>query len=89
MIRDDRLLISRYRKGQGPDVPLGKFDYMIEGMMIGGFSLVVVLADYRVTRVKTFMIDYDGIVYEKDLGQHSHRQKKWSSTIRPRRRAHI
>jgi Protein of unknown function (DUF2950) len=25
--------------------------------------------------VKTFMIDYDGIVYENDLGQHSHRQK--------------
>jgi hypothetical protein len=58
-------------KGQGPDARLGKLDYMIEGAMIGGFALVAVPADYRVTGVKTFMVDYDGIVYQKDLGSDS------------------
>jgi hypothetical protein len=36
--------------------------------MIGGFALVAAPAEYRVTGVKTFMVSYDGVVYEKDLG---------------------
>jgi hypothetical protein len=58
-------------KGQGPAAPLGHLDYMIEGAMIGGFALVAVPADYRVTGVKTFMVDYNGVVYQKDLGPDS------------------
>jgi hypothetical protein len=57
--------------GQGPDAPLGKLDYMIEGAMIGGFALAAVPADYRVTGVKTFIVSYDGLVYQKDLGPDS------------------
>ncbi|HVN21388.1 MAG TPA: DUF2950 domain-containing protein [Dongiaceae bacterium] len=55
-------------KGQGPAARLGQLDYVINGIMIGGFALVAVPAEYRVTGVKTFMVSYDGIVYEKDLG---------------------
>jgi hypothetical protein len=58
-------------KGQGPDAPLGTLNYVIEGAMIGGFALVAVPAEYRVTGVKTFMVDYDGVVYQKDLGPDS------------------
>jgi Protein of unknown function (DUF2950) len=58
-------------KGQGPNAPLGQLNYMIEGAMIGGFALVAVPAEYRVTGVKTFMVDYDGVVYQKDLGPDS------------------
>jgi hypothetical protein len=58
-------------KGQGASAPMGKLDYVIEGIMIGGFALVAVPADYRVTGVKTFLVGYDGIVYEKDLGSDS------------------
>jgi hypothetical protein len=58
-------------KGQGAAAPLGQLDYVIEGVMIGGFALVAVPAEYRVTGVKTFMVSYDGIVYEKDLGPDS------------------
>jgi hypothetical protein len=58
-------------KGQGPAAPLGQLDYVVEGIMIGGFALVAVPADYRVTGVKTFMVSYDGVVYEKDLGTDS------------------
>lgn len=55
-------------KGQGPNAPLGKLDYMINATMIGGFALVAVPAEYKVTGVKTFLVSHDGVVYEKDLG---------------------
>ena len=55
-------------KGQGPAAPNGAIDYVIEGIMIGGFALVAVPAEYRVTGVKTFIVNYDGVVYQKDLG---------------------
>jgi hypothetical protein len=58
-------------KGQGPNAPLGKHDYIINGFMIGGFALVAVPAEYRVTGVKTFLVNTYGIVYEKDLGPDS------------------
>lgn len=58
-------------KGQGPAARLGQLDYVINGIMIGGFALAAVPAEYRVTGVKTFMVSYDGIVYEKDLGPNS------------------
>ena len=58
-------------KGQGPAAPMGRLDYVVEGVMIGGFALVAVPAEYRVTGVKTFMVSYEGIVYQKDLGPDS------------------
>lgn len=58
-------------KGQGPAAPLGKLNYVIQGVMIGGFALVAVPAEYRVTGVKTFIVSNDGIVYQKDLGPDS------------------
>jgi hypothetical protein len=39
--------------------------------MIGGFALAAVPAEYRVTGVKTFVVNDDGIVYQKDLGTDS------------------
>ncbi len=55
-------------KGQGSAAPLGKMDFVVEGAMIGGFALAAAPADYRVTGVKTFIVGYQGIVYQKDLG---------------------
>lgn len=58
----------RVLKGQGPAAKLGTLDYVVEGVMIGGFALLAFPAEYRVTGVKSFMVSYDGIVYEKDMG---------------------
>ena len=54
--------------GQGPAARLGQLDYMVEGAMIGGFALVAWPAKYRVTGVQTFIVSWDGVVYQKDLG---------------------
>jgi hypothetical protein len=53
---------------QGPAAPHGALDYVIQGNMIGGFALVAWPAEHRATGVKTFLINHDGILYEKDLG---------------------
>jgi hypothetical protein len=58
-------------KGQGPAARLGQINFVVEGAMIGGFALAAAPAEYRVTGVKTFIVSYDGIVYEKDLGPNS------------------
>jgi hypothetical protein len=55
-------------KGQGPSAPLGSMSFIVKGAMIGGFALAAAPADYRVTGVKTFIVSYEGIVYQKDLG---------------------
>jgi hypothetical protein len=58
----------RVLKGQGPAAPLGQLDYVIKGVMIGGFGLVAWPAEYRVTGVQTFIVSYAGTVYQKDVG---------------------
>jgi hypothetical protein len=55
-------------KGQGPAAPLGGMDFLVKGVMIGGFALVAAPAEYGVTGVKTFIVSHDGVVYEKDFG---------------------
>ncbi len=55
-------------KGQGPAAPLGEMDFVVKGLMIGGFALAAAPAEYEVTGIKTFIVSHTGIVYEKDLG---------------------
>ncbi len=55
-------------KGQGPAAPLGEMDFLVKGLMIGGFALVAAPAEYAVTGVRTFIVSHDGVVYEQDLG---------------------
>lgn len=59
----------RVLKKQGPNARLGTLDYVIGGKMIGGFALVAWPAAYRSSGVKTFVVNHDGVVYEKDLGK--------------------
>ncbi len=55
-------------KSQGSDAPGGALDYVVNGKMVKGFGLVAYPARYGVSGIMTFMVDQDGIVYEKDLG---------------------
>ena len=59
----------RVLKGQGAAAPLGEMDYMIGDAMIGGFALLATPAEYGVTGIQAFMVSYNGIVYQKDLGK--------------------
>ena len=53
---------------QGKDAPGGAYDYVIGNRMRGGFALVAWPIRYGDTGVMSFMVNHDGVVYEKDLG---------------------
>ena len=53
---------------QGPDAAGGAYDYVEKGHMVGGFALVAYPATYGVSGVMTFIVNQEGIVYQKDLG---------------------
>jgi len=63
--------IFQVLKGQGPAARLGELDYVIKGAMIGGFALIATPAEYGVTGIQTFIVNHDGIVFQKDLGPDS------------------
>jgi hypothetical protein len=54
--------------GQGTDAPDGAYDYIVRGQMIGGFALVAYPAEYGSSGIMTFIVNHEGVVYEKDLG---------------------
>jgi hypothetical protein len=53
---------------QGPSAPGGAYDYIVDGKMIGGVAMVAYPAEYGDSGVMTFMVNHDGVVYERDLG---------------------
>jgi len=56
---------------QGKHAPGGKYDYVTNGNMIGGFALVAWPAEYGSSGVMTFIVNHQGRVYQKDLGPKS------------------
>jgi hypothetical protein len=54
---------------QGKNAPGGEKNYIANGKMTEGFAFVAYPAEYRSSGVMTFIVDQDGIVYEKDLGK--------------------
>lgn len=55
-------------KRQGSTAAGGAYDYLAQGRMIGGHALLAWPAAYGNSGVMTFMVNHDGVVYEKDLG---------------------
>ena len=55
--------------GQGKDAPGGAYDYMVNRKMIGGFAMVAYPATYASSGVMTFIVNQEGVVFQKDLGQ--------------------
>src|SRR5262249_23747799 len=59
----------RILTAQGDSAPGGAKNYIVDGKMTGGFAVVAWPAEYRVSGVKTFVVNQIGIFFEKDLGQ--------------------
>jgi hypothetical protein len=53
---------------QGMHAAGGKYDYVINGNMIGGFALAAWPSDYGDSGVMTFIVNQQGRVYQKALG---------------------
>ncbi len=59
----------RILKSQGPKAPGGVGNYMVREDMIGGFALVAYPAEYGNSGVMSFIVNYEGTVYQQDLGE--------------------
>ena len=60
--------LYRILTAQGKSAAGGAYDYRVKGRLFGGFAVVAYPATYDVSGVKTFIVNHDGVIYEKDLG---------------------
>ncbi|MGE5060236.1 MAG: DUF2950 domain-containing protein [Betaproteobacteria bacterium] len=58
----------RILTAQGKDAPGGAYSYFVKGKMIGGFAVVAYPAEYGNSGIMTFIVNYDGKVFQKNLG---------------------
>lgn len=70
-------------KAQGPHAPGGAKNYLVNGNMTGGFAFVAYPAEYRNSGVMTFLIDKNGVVFQKDLGPSTTDTAKAMTTYNP------
>jgi hypothetical protein len=68
---------------QGKDARGGAYSYLVKGKMIGGFALVAYPAVYGASGVKTFIVNHEGVVYEKDLGPNTVKKAKSMKAFNP------
>jgi hypothetical protein len=61
----------RILKAQGAAAPGGARSYLVDGQLKGSVALVAYPAQYKSSGVMTFIINQDGIVYQKDLGENT------------------
>ena len=54
---------------QGENANGGARDYFKDGLLTEGFALVAWPADYGSSGVQTFIVNQDGVVFQKDLGE--------------------
>jgi len=53
---------------QGPNARGGSYEYINDGSMVAGFAIVAWPAEYGKSGVMTFVMNHEGTIYEKDLG---------------------
>ena len=53
---------------QGASAPGGAYNYIINGRMIAGYGMVAYPAVYGETGVMTFIVNHNGVIYQRDLG---------------------
>ncbi len=60
--------LFRILTAQGPDARGGAYDYLVRGRLFGGFAVIAWPAKYGNSGIMTFVVNHDGVVYQKDLG---------------------
>jgi hypothetical protein len=53
---------------QGKNAPGGKYNYIVNGNMVGGFALMAFPSNWGKSGVMTFIVNQQGKVYQKNLG---------------------
>lgn len=59
----------KWLRGQGPSAAGGAYEYVVRDNQIGGFAIVAWPAYYGDTGIMTFVMNHDGVVFQRDLGE--------------------
>jgi len=73
----------RILTAQGAAAPGGARNYLVDGKLTGGFALIAWPAQYDVTGIMTFVLNQDGIVWERDLGEGTEAAARAITTYNP------
>lgn len=68
---------------QGASAKGGAREYFKDGLLTEGFALVAWPADYGVSGVMSFIVNQDGVVYQKDFGESTEAQVAAITTFDP------
>ncbi len=70
-------------KGQGKHAKGGAYNYVVKDKMILGFGLVAYPAEYGNSGVMTFVVNQEGVIYQKNLGKNTRRRAEAIKTFDP------
>jgi hypothetical protein len=56
---------------QGVNAKGGAAEYFVDGKLTGGIALIAWPADYGASGVMSFIVNHEGVVYQKDLGENT------------------
>lgn len=83
-------------KGQGKHAKGGAYNYVVKDKMILGFGLVAYPAEYGNSGVMTFVVNQEGVIYQKNLGKNTRRRaeaikafdpdKSWTKVKEPEKK---
>lgn len=73
----------RILTAQGPHADGGAYDYMMDGKLVAGFAIIARPAYYGVSGVMTFIVNHDGVVYQRNLGPETDTIAKAIKTFDP------
>jgi hypothetical protein len=59
-----RILTGQWSGAEG-----GQLDYVVNGKMLLGFAVIACPAEYANSGLKTFQVNYSGVVWQRDLGE--------------------
>ncbi len=68
---------------QGASAKGGARNYIVDGKMTGGFAFIAYPENYGDTGIMSFIINQDGVVYEKKLGQSTVEDAKTMTEFNP------
>jgi hypothetical protein len=68
---------------QGPDATGGAKSYVVNGRQSGGFALLAYPAKYGTSGIMTFIVNQDGVIYQKDLGDDTEAAAKGITSFNP------
>jgi len=73
----------RVLKGQGKHAKGGTYNYVVKDKMILGFGLVAYPAEYGNSGVMTFIVNQEGVIYQKNLGKDTRRKAEAMKVFDP------